>query len=86
MVHPITCAILCLAVGNGATHDLTLFGASETKLHPETELIADAGDQGIQRAHRYARTPKKATKNFPLTHYRDKTTEPYRSDVFLLST
>ncbi|GGR21334.1 transposase family protein [Deinococcus ruber] len=67
MVHPITCAILCLGVGKGATHDLTLFRATKTKLHPETELIADAGYQGIQRAHSCARTPKKATKKHPLT-------------------
>lgn len=67
MVHPITHAMLCLAVGKGATHDLTLSRASKTKLHPETEFIADAGDQGLQRTHVCARTPQKATKHHPLT-------------------
>ncbi|WP_370657477.1 transposase family protein [Deinococcus sp. KNUC1210] len=66
-VHPITHAILCLAALQGATHDLTLFHASKTKLHPETALIADAGYQGILRAHSCARTPTKATKKHPLT-------------------
>jgi IS5 family transposase len=66
-MHSVTTAILCVAVGAGATHDLRLFRDSHTRLHPDTELIADAGYQGIQRAHSSARTPHKATKKHPLT-------------------
>lgn len=67
VVHPLTRAILCTATGRGATHDLTLFRDSGTKLHPETELIADAGYQGLWREHTCSRTPHKATKKCPLT-------------------
>jgi IS5 family transposase len=66
-MHSVTTAILCVAVGAGATHDLRLFRESNVKLHSDTELIADAAYQGIQRAHEYARTPHKATKKHPLT-------------------
>lgn len=54
-------------MGQGATHDLKLFRASKTKVHPETGVIADAGYQGLQRAHKCARIPHKATKLRPLT-------------------
>ncbi len=67
VVHPLTRVILCTATGRGATHDLTLFRHSKTKLHPETELIADAGYQGVWREHRCSRTPHKATQKCPLT-------------------
>lgn len=59
--------IMCVSTGKGATHDLTLFRASEVKVHPETALIGDAGYQGIWRHHRYALTPHKSSKHRPLT-------------------
>lgn len=67
MVHPVTRAILCTATGRGATHDLTLFRHSRVRLHPQTEVIADAGYQGLWREHACSRTPHKATKKCPLT-------------------
>ena len=62
-----TCQILCTTTGRGATHDLRLLRESKTAIHSETELIADAGYQGIQRQHPHTRTPKKASKLHPLT-------------------
>lgn len=67
LVHPVSRAIMCTATGQGATHDLTLFRQSKTRIHPETELLADAGYQGVWREHACSRTPHKATKKKPLT-------------------
>ncbi|WP_407543020.1 IS5 family transposase (plasmid) [Deinococcus radiomollis] len=67
LIHPVTSKILCVATGRGATHDLRLLRESKTPIHPETELIADAGYQGIQHQHAFTRTPKKASKHHPLT-------------------
>lgn len=67
LVHPVTHRILCLATGRGSTHDLRLLRESKTPIHPDTELLADAGYQGIQHGHAYTRTPKKASKLHPLT-------------------
>ena len=67
MVHAVTRAILCVATGKGATHDLTLFRDSGIAIHPETELLADAAYQGLWREHACSRTPREATKKCPLT-------------------
>jgi IS5 family transposase len=67
LIHPVTYRILCVATGRGATHDLRLLRESKTHIHPDTELIADAGYQGIQHQHASTRTPKKASKLHSLT-------------------
>ena len=67
LVHALTHQIICTATSRGATHDFTLFKQSRTPVHPETEIKADAGYQGIQKCHALSRTPKKATKHHPLT-------------------
>lgn len=67
LVHAITHQIIGTATGRGATHDFTLFKQSRTSVHPETQIKADAGYQGIQKRHTYAQTPKKASKHHPLT-------------------
>ncbi len=59
--------IICTATSCGKTHDLTLFHQPKTAIHPETELIADAGYQGVQRDHKNAHTPHKASKRRALT-------------------
>lgn len=66
-VHAITHMIMCVVTGKGATHDLTLFRASNVKIHRETALIGDAGYQGIWRDHGHSLTPYKTSKNHPLT-------------------
>ncbi|WP_139323061.1 transposase family protein, partial [Deinococcus marmoris] len=40
---------------------------SQTAIHPETELVADAGYQGVQHQHPLCRTPHKASKKRKLT-------------------
>ena len=67
MVHAVTRAILCVATGKGATHDLTLFRDSGIAIHPETELLADTAYQGLWREHACSRIPREATKKCPLT-------------------
>lgn len=67
LVHPKTREIIATAISRGAVHDFTLFKLSGTRIHPETQIKADAGYQGIQKRHRNAQTPKKATKHHPLT-------------------
>ena len=67
LVHPVTHRILCVTTGRGATHDLRLLRESKTAIHPDTELLADAGYQGIQHQHAHTRTPKKTSKHHPLT-------------------
>ena len=57
---------MCVAVGKGDTHDLKLFQASKTKVHPETEVIADAEYQGLQEARLCAWIPHETTKLQPL--------------------
>ena len=65
VVHAVTRAILCVAIGKGATHDLTLFQDSGIAIHPETELLADAAYQGFRREHACSRTPAKSPKSVP---------------------
>ena len=67
MVHPVTCQILCVTTGHGATHDLRLPQESKTAIRPDTELLADAGYQRIQHQHTFTRTARKASKHHPLT-------------------
>jgi len=67
LIHPVTQRILCVTTGRGATHDLRLLRESKTPIHPDTELFADAGYQGIHHQHALTRTPKKASKHHPLT-------------------
>jgi hypothetical protein len=36
-------------------------------VHPDTEILADSGYQGLQKLHIKTRTPKKRVKKIPLT-------------------
>jgi len=66
-VNIATHMIMCVATAFGSMHDLTLFRASEVRLHPETALIGDAGYQGIWRDHGHSLTPHKGSRAQPLT-------------------
>ena len=67
LINTATHMIMCVAVGKGATHDLTLFRQSGVMIHWETALIADAGYQGVWREHGHSLTPHKGSKHHPLT-------------------
>jgi len=66
-VHPVTTQRICVATGRGATHDLRLLRESKAPIHPDTELLTDAGYQGIHHQHALTRTPKKASEHHPLS-------------------
>ena len=67
LIHPLTAQILCVTTGRGAMHDLRLLQESKTAINPDTELLADAGYQGLHHQHAFTRTPKKASKHHALT-------------------
>lgn len=67
LIHAVTQQILCVTVGRGASHDLTLLRQSGVRVHRETALIGDAGYQGVWHDHGHSLTPHKASKTTPLT-------------------
>ncbi|WP_407572797.1 transposase family protein [Deinococcus altitudinis] len=67
LIHPVAMQILGVTTGRGATHDLRVLRESKTPIHPDTELLADAGYQGIPHQHAFTRTPKEANKQDTLT-------------------
>jgi hypothetical protein len=54
--------IMSVACGKGRTHDFSLFKRSNVSIHPETEVLADAGYQGIQKIHPNSTIPIKKKK------------------------
>jgi len=58
--------IMCVATAFGSMRDLTLFRHSGVRVHQETALIGDAGDQGIWRDHGHSITPYQDSKENPL--------------------
>ena len=59
--------IICTAFSNGRRHDFRLFKESKTFVHPDTEILADSGYQGLQKRHTKTRTPKKKARNVPIS-------------------
>ena len=63
-----TGTILAAACGKGREHDFRLFKRSKLRVHPDTELLADSGYQGLAKLHAKSRTPhKRWRKKTPLT-------------------
>ena len=67
MLDQATKRIVCTAHGKGRTHDLKLFKASRTQLHPEAFWLADSGYQGLQKLHANTEVPYKRRKGQCLT-------------------
>ncbi|WP_420796045.1 transposase family protein [Deinococcus cavernae] len=65
LVHALTRQIICTATGSRAIHDFMLFKQSRTYVHPETQIKADAGYQGIQQGHALTQTPKRPVNIIP---------------------
>lgn len=59
--------IICTAFANGKRHDFRLFKESRTRIHPETEILADSGYQGLQKRHTHTQLGQKKTKKKALT-------------------
>lgn len=60
--------IVTVAYGKGCQHDFKLLTQSRCAavLHPDTELLADSGFQGVAKLHPKSRTPHKRWKGKPL--------------------
>lgn len=58
--------MICTAQAQGKKHDFALFKDSKVYLHPDTQMLADSGYQGLQHLHRQTSLPKKKSKKFPL--------------------
>ena len=57
-----------MACGKGREHDFRLFKRSKLHPHPDTELLADSGYQGLAQRHPNSRTPyKRRRKTIALT-------------------
>ena len=59
--------IICTAFSKGKRHDFRLFKESKTKIHPEINVLADSGYQGLEKLHSKTKTPRKKSKKKPLT-------------------
>ena len=59
--------ILCTDFCEGKKHDFALFKESQVRCGLDTEMLADAGYQGVQNIHSNSRIPKKSTKTKPLS-------------------
>ena len=59
--------ILCVTVGKGRKHDFRLFKESKTFFHPQLNVKADSGYQGMKKLHEKSEVPYKRSKKKPLT-------------------
>jgi hypothetical protein len=67
-VDKATGTILAVACGKGREHDFRLFKRSKLHPHPNPELLADSGYQGLAKRHPNSRTPyKRRRKTIALT-------------------
>lgn len=59
--------IISIAFEKGSVHDFNVFKESTNKLDKEIPFLGDSGYQGIDKIFKHSTTPKKKSKNNPLT-------------------
>ncbi len=59
--------ILAVDCAKGKQHDLSIFKESNILIHPDSELLADSGYQGLNKFHDNSVIPIKKKKGIPLT-------------------
>ena len=59
--------MIATAFCEGRAHDLALYRKSRTLLLSTTLCLGDSGYQGLDKHHQNSRTPKRKSKNHPLT-------------------
>jgi DDE superfamily endonuclease len=59
--------VICTSFSNGKKHDFKMFTESKTRIHPNTKALVDSGYQGIQKIHANSESPRKRSKNKPLS-------------------
>ncbi len=57
IIHASTRQILSTAFGNERCHDFRLYKETGVKVHPDVELLADQGYQGVKKHHAKSTTP-----------------------------
>ena len=73
--HTVKVQILISAIGEilsvdcakGSQHDFAIFKESDVLIHPDSELLADSGYQGIKKFHENSVIPLKKKKGIPHT-------------------
>ena len=59
--------VICVAFCNGKKHDFKLYKESGIYVLKRIKIRADSGFQGIEKIHVNSETPRKKSKNKPLT-------------------
>ena len=59
--------VICVALCNGKTHDFKLYKRACIYIIGRVKISADSGFQGIAKIHINSSTPRKKSKNKPLT-------------------
>ena len=59
--------IISIAFEKGSVHDFKLFKESTKEIDKDISFLADSGYQGIEKIFKHSNTPKKKSKNNPLT-------------------
>lgn len=67
MINAKTKHILTTSSTNGKKHDFRQFKELKLSIHPNKQIIADTGYQGLQKLHKNTKTPHKRRKNQALT-------------------
>jgi len=73
--HTVKVQILVSAIGEilsvdcakGKQHDFSIFKESDVRIHPDSELLADSGYQGLNKFHKNSIIPLKKKKGIPHT-------------------
>jgi hypothetical protein len=67
IICALTLTIFSVVMGKGRQHDFAVFKDNRVLLHPEAQLLADSGYQGIQKRHKNSTLPIKKKKGCPLS-------------------
>ena len=66
LIHQPSGRFLSLRVAKGKVHDFRLWKETKIRLHPQVNLLADSGYEGIQKLKTQVEKPLKRTKKNPL--------------------
>lgn len=67
IIEEVTNKILSIAFEKGSVHDYKVFKNTTEDINKEISFLADSGYQGIDKIFKHSTTPKKKSKNNPLT-------------------
>ena len=67
IIEEYTNKIISIAFEKGSVHDFSVFKETTKEMDKKTPFLADSGYQGIDKIFEHSTTPKKKSKNNPLT-------------------